>query len=79
MVNVPIARTAAMVADFSGTERICHKGNRQIEKQGKTKDPTNSKIVERGPIKVSHKQLWQDLILSGTPRENVDKQMDWVF
>lgn len=57
VVNLSLARAAAMVADFSETKRICHKRNRQIEKQGKTKDPANNKMVERVPIKVSHKQL----------------------
>lgn len=48
MVDRPIASIAAMVADISETERICHKGNKQIEKQ--TKDPANNKIAERVTI-----------------------------
>lgn len=48
MVDWPIASIAAMVADISETERICHKGNKQVEKQ--TKDPANNKIAERVTI-----------------------------
>ena len=44
-----------MVADLSQTRRICHKGNRL--KNGKTKDPANDKMAERGSIKVSQKLL----------------------
>lgn len=33
---------------------------------GKTKDPADNKMAERGPIKVSRKQLWQDLVLTET-------------
>lgn len=73
MVNQPIASVATMVADLSETRRIHHEGKRWFEKQGKTKHPADNKMAERGPIKVSHIQLWQDLILSGTSRENRDK------
>lgn len=66
MANWPIVTVAAIVADFSGMERIHHKGKR-LEK-GKTKDPANDKLEGRGPLAVSHKQMWQDPVSSGTPK-----------
>lgn len=60
-------------------ERIYFKGKRWVEKQEKTKHPADNKKAERRPIKVSHKQLWQDLILSGTLRENIHKLQSWVL
>lgn len=36
-------------------------------------------MADRGPIKFSPKQLWQDLILFGSPRENKDEQLNLVL
>lgn len=39
---------------------------------GETKNPAKDKMAEKRPIRVSRKQLWQDLTSSRTGRENLD-------
>lgn len=61
LVNWPTATKEAMVADSSETESVI----REIDGL-KKKNPADSKMAEKGPIKLSHKQLWHDQRLTRT-------------
>lgn len=70
VVPWPTVKLTTTAAALSEPQRNCH----EVGKWGKTNDLAINKMVGRELIKVSPKKVWQYLMLSGTPRENLDQQ-----